>query len=163
MASDLLETSPGQIIEKVQNLLEEQYADHKQISLLRQKLASVEFMERLGSTETIQGVTLLTATLEDTDADTMRQMVDQFRKRFPQNSVVVLATVQDGRPSLIAALSDDLVPRGLHAGELVKFVAQPLGGSGGGRPTMAQAGGKDASQLEQALAAVPNWVVEHLH
>jgi len=162
MASDLLETSPGQIIEKVQSLLEEQYADHKQISLLRQKLASVEFMERLGSTETIQGVTLLTATLEDTDADTMRQMVDQFRKRFPQNSVVVLATVQDGRPSLIAAMSDDLVPRGLHAGELVKFVAQPLGGSGGGRPTMAQAGGKDASQLEQALAAVPNWVVEHL-
>jgi alanyl-tRNA synthetase len=63
---------------------------------------------------------------------------------------------------LIAAVTDDLVARGLHAGELVKFTAQPLGGGGGGRPTLAQAGGKDASRLEEALASVPGWIEQHL-
>jgi len=59
---------------------------------------------------------------------------------------------------VVAAVSEDLVKRGLHAGELVKFVAGPLGGGGGGRPTLAQAGGKDASKLASALASVPGWV-----
>jgi len=74
-----------------------------------------------------------------------------------------LASVSaDGRPILVASVSDDLVRRGLHAGELVKFVAAPLGGSGGGRPTLAQAGGKEASGLDQALASVASWVEEKL-
>ncbi len=162
-ASDLLATTPGQIMEKVQSLLEDQHSARKQIAALRQKVAAAEFLERLTNTQNVAGVTLLTATLEDADIDTLRQMVDRFRQRYPTGSVVVLASVQDGRPNLIAALSDDLVPRGLNAGELVKFVAKPLGGGGGGRPTMAQAGGKDASLLDQALAAVPGWLKENLH
>jgi len=88
-------------------------------------------------------------------------MTDRFRQRY-LSGVAVLATVSDGRPFLVAAVSEDLVKRGLHAGELVKFVAQPLGGSGGGRPTLAQAGGKEAAPLEQALAAVAGWVEAHL-
>ena len=124
-ASDLLATSPGQILEKVHTLLEEQHSARKQLSAMRQKLAATEFLERLDSAQTVQGVTLLTARLEDADGETLRQMVDRFRERFPGTSVVVLASVQDGRPNLIAAVSDDLVPRGLNAGELVKFVASP--------------------------------------
>jgi alanyl-tRNA synthetase len=84
-------------------------------------------------------------------------MADRFRQRYP-TGVVVLATVMDDRPMLIAAVTEDLVKRGIHAGELVKAIAQPLGGSGGGRPTLAQAGGKDASQLSKALAGVADWV-----
>jgi alanyl-tRNA synthetase len=72
--------------------------------------------------------------------------------------VAVLASVNDGRPALIAAVTDDLVKRGLNAVELVRLVAEPLGGSGGGRPTLAQAGGKDASHLAEALARAPSWV-----
>jgi alanyl-tRNA synthetase len=74
----------------------------------------------------------------------------------------VLAAIFEGRPTIVASVSEDLVQRGLHAGELVKFVAAPLGGGGGGRPTLAQAGGKDASNLDQALASVKEWVAAKL-
>jgi len=76
--------------------------------------------------------------------------------------VAVLATVREDRPLLVAAVTRDLVPRGLHAGQLAKFVAQQLGGGGGGRPTLAQAGGRDATQLAQALSQVGPWVEAHL-
>jgi alanyl-tRNA synthetase len=88
-------------------------------------------------------------------------MTDRFRERYP-SGVAVLGTINDNRPTLIASVTPDLVAHGLHAGDLVKFVAQPLGGSGGGRPTLAQAGGKDASKLEEALAGVPTWVQSKL-
>ena len=104
---------------------------------------------------------MLTAILPGADGDTLRKMTDLFRERYPKG-VAVLASVRDDRPMLGAAMAPDLGAHGLHAGELAKFVAQPLGGSGGGRPTLAQAGGKDASRLEEALASVPAWVLSIL-
>ncbi|MEJ2353973.1 MAG: DHHA1 domain-containing protein, partial [Anaerolineales bacterium] len=95
------------------------------------------------------------------DSNTLRQMADRFRQRFP-SGVAVLASVSDGAPILVAAVTEDLVERGLHAGELIQSVAQPLGGGGGGRPTLAQAGGKDANRLEDSLASVRGWVKDHL-
>ena len=74
----------------------------------------------------------------------------------------VLASSVDNRPIIVAAVTQDLVARGLHAGELVKIVAERVGGGGGGKPTLAQAGGKDSSKLPQALALVPEWVAKHL-
>ena len=91
----------------------------------------------------------------------MRQMADKFKQKFP-SGVVVLANVNDGKPTLIAAVTDDLVKRGLHAGDLVKLIAQPLGGSGGGKPGLAQAGGKDASHLTESLDQVMPWVKKKL-
>jgi alanyl-tRNA synthetase len=88
-------------------------------------------------------------------------MADRFRQRYP-SGVAVLASVADGRPTLIAAVTEDLVRRGLHAGELVKHVAGPLGGGGGGRSTLAQAGGRDSSRLAEALASIPAWIEERL-
>jgi len=107
-------------------------------------------------------VKVLTATLPNADADTLRQMSDRFRQKYPTSGCVVLASVIDDRPMLIAAVTEDLVKRGLHAGELVKFVAGPLGGGGGGKPTLAQAGGKDAAGLQDALESVKKWVEEKL-
>jgi alanyl-tRNA synthetase len=88
-------------------------------------------------------------------------MTDRFRERFP-SSVILLASVSNDRPLLVAAITKDLVERGLLAGELVKYAAQPIGGSGGGRPTLAQAGGKDPEQLDQALAKAQEWVEDKL-
>ena len=105
----------------------------------------------------IGGIPVLTALLPEADADTLRSMVDQFRERHP-SSVAVLASVYDGKPVIIAALTQDLVARGWKAGDLVKEVAQVVGGSGGGKPMLAQAGGKDASTLPAALARVGPWV-----
>jgi alanyl-tRNA synthetase len=83
----------------------------------------------------------------------MRQMADRFRQRYT-SGVVVLGSAVDGKPTIVAAVTEDLVKRGLQAGELVKAVAQVVGGSGGGRPTLAQAGGKDASRLGDAIDQV---------
>ena len=133
----------------------------RQISIQRQEMVLTEFSSQLDSVARVADVPILATTLPGADADTLRQMTDRFRQRYP-SGVVVLASVIDDRPILIAAVTEDLVKRGLHAGELVKAISQPLGGSGGGRPTLAQAGGKDASKLEEALQAVPTWIQERL-
>jgi alanyl-tRNA synthetase len=104
-------------------------------------------------------VPVLSALLPNADADTLRSMTDRFRQRYP-SGVVVVGSVVEGRPTIIAAVTDDLVKRGLHAGELVKAVAQMVGGSGGGRPNLAQAGGKDGEKLPEALAQVERLVRE---
>jgi alanyl-tRNA synthetase len=91
----------------------------------------------------------------------MREMTDLFRQKF-ESGVAVLATVIDNKPALIAAITEDLVAKGLRAGDLVQVVAEVVGGTGGGRPNMAQAGGKDAAKLDQALAKVVPWVEEKL-
>ena len=161
-AANLLGTSPELLPDKADDLLEELAATRKVVASLRQGLVAAEFNQVLANPQSVDQVTVLTATLSEADADTLRLMIDRFRQRFPNSSVAVLASVLNGRPTLIAAVSEDLLKRGLNAGELVKFVAAPLGGSGGGKPTLAQAGGKDATQLPQALAGVTAWVKEKL-
>ena len=161
-AAGLLGTSPELLPEKTEAVLDELSTNRKQVASLRQSLVAAEFNQVLAKPSSVNQVTVLTATLTEADADTLRLMIDRFRQRYPTNSLAVLASVQAGRPTLIAAVSEDLLKRGLNAGELVKFVAAPLGGSGGGKPTLAQAGGKDASRLPQALESVVGWVEEKL-
>ena len=161
-AASLLGTTPELLTEKAETVLEELSTIRKLVASLRQSLVAAEFNQLLANPQLVNQVTVLTATLSEADADTLRLMIDRFRQRFPSSSVAVLASVLNGRPTLIAAVSEDLLKRGLHAGELVKYVAAPLGGSGGGKPTLAQAGGKDATRLPQALASVTAWVQEKL-
>ena len=133
-----------------------------QISLLRQNLAAVDFTRVLDETSDVGGVNVLTAILKDADTDTLLKMADRFRQRHPKGGVAVLATVINERPIIIAAITNDLVKRNLNADKLVKFVSKSLGGGGGGKPTLAQAGGKDACKLDEALKSVIGWVKENL-
>jgi alanyl-tRNA synthetase len=157
-----LGTAPEGVSLAVETLQEDLSTARKQINIMRQNLVAAEFTRVLDDTQSTAGVDVLTATLSDVTTDTLRQMVDRYRHNRPQNAVAVLASVVDGRPLVVAGITEDLVQRGLHAGELVKFVAKPLGGGGGGKPTLAQAGGKDAARLEGALASVHTWVEDHL-
>jgi alanyl-tRNA synthetase len=159
--ASLLDTTPEQVPLKSQSLLDDLTETRRQIAEIRQEIVTTEFSSQLESVTWVANVPVLAATLPGANGDTLRQMADRFRQRYP-TGVVVLATVMDDRPMLIAAVTEDLVKRGIHAGELVKAIAQPLGGSGGGRPTLAQAGGKDASQLPKALAGVADWVQKKL-
>jgi alanyl-tRNA synthetase len=109
----------------------------------------------------VDGINLLTARLANADGEALRQMVDRFRQQYPSSGIAVLGSVQDSRPIVIAAITEDLVEKGINAIDLVKFVARPLGGGGGGRPTLAQAGGKEPSKLEFALSGVEDWVKQH--
>ncbi len=105
---------------------------------------------------------MLSSILKEADTETLRQMVDLFRQQYPSKGVVVLGSVRDGRPTIVAAITEDLISQGLNAVDLIKFVAAPLGGGGGGKPTLAQAGGKDATKITNALDEVEGWVKERL-
>jgi len=91
----------------------------------------------------------------------LREMADKFREKYA-SGVALLASEQDSKPILIASVTDDLIKRGLNAGQLVQQVAKIVGGGGGGRPNLAQAGGKDASKLAEALDQVPVYIRENL-
>jgi len=160
-ASTLLAAVPEEMPDKIQGLLDDLSAQRKQIATLRRDLAAAIFTDLLENVPIISGVPVLAASLSGADADTLRQMADRFRSHYP-SGITVLASAPDGRPVVIAAITEDLVKRGMNAAELVKFVAAPLGGGGGGKPTLAQAGGKDASKIDQALRSVAAWVENKL-
>ena len=154
-----LATSPESVPDRIETLLGEKDRLLKELGASKAQAANAA-LEALTPT-IIGGVPVLTALLPEADADTLRSLVDRFRERHP-SGVVVLASVYDGKPVIIAALTQDLVARGWKAGDLVKEVAQVVGGSGGGKPMLAQAGGKDASALPEALARVGPWVQARL-
>jgi alanyl-tRNA synthetase len=133
----------------------------KVIFSLRQELVTKEFERKLENVNLVAGVPVLAAYLPMADADTLRSMADRFRNRY-SSGVIVLSSAPDGKPVIIGAVTDDLVKRGLHAGELVKRVALLVGGSGGGRPNLAQAGGKDASKIAEALDQALTYAKEKL-
>jgi alanyl-tRNA synthetase len=156
-----LGTSPVETLPKVKSLTESLSAAEKEIEKLRTQLVAGAFDEQLGSTEEIEGIPVLRVVLPNADMEALREMADKFRQKYP-SGVALLASDLDGKPVLLAAITDDLVKRGLHAGNLVKQVAQVVGGGGGGRPTLAQAGGKDASKLTEALDQVPVYIKSNL-
>ncbi|NLG99031.1 MAG: alanine--tRNA ligase [Chloroflexi bacterium] len=156
-AASILGSAVDDVPQKVEQLRSELDESHKRLAAQRQELASVEFARQLENVPVVAGVPVMTALLPHADADTLRAMTDRFRQRYP-SGVVVAASAGEGRPVIIGAVTDDLVKRGLHAGELVKAVAAVVGGGGGGRPTLAQAGGKDPARLPEALAKVEEYV-----
>jgi len=163
----LLDASPEEAPQRTRQTLDEVNTLRKEITELRRKQALVDFEKLLTASvvmiETSSGKAfpILKANFTDTDADTLRALTDRFRERFP-SGVAILGSAQEGRPFVVAAVSQELVQHGLNAVELVKYVGGYLGGGGGGRPTLAQAGGKDASKLDEALDQVKNWIHEKL-
>lgn len=148
-----LKASPAEVDRRVLSLLDENQAAHKEIARLRRELAQREVETLLTKVEHVQGVPMLAGSVKNVDADTLRQMTDWFRARVP-SGVVVLGSVFENRPHFVASVTEDLLLRGLDAGKIVKAVAKVVGGGGGGKPTLAQAGGKDPSRLNEALAQV---------
>jgi alanyl-tRNA synthetase len=160
--SILIGSTPELLPEKVTTLVDELSSFRKQVATLQQGQVSIEFNQKLQEIKVIKGIHVLASKLNEADAETLRLMIDRFRQQYPLKGVAVLGSVRNGRPTIIAAITEDLVSQGLNAIDLVKFVAAPLGGGGGGKPTLAQAGGKDATKLSDALYGVEDWVKEHL-
>lgn len=111
--------------------------------------------------EDVAGVPVLVGRVPNVPSDVLRRLTDRFRTDH-SSGIAVLASAPDNRPVIVASISKDLVKRGLQAGELVKVVAETVGGEGGGKPMLAEAGGKDASKLSKALDLVPKWVEKKL-
>ncbi len=159
--ADLTHVKAADAVAAVQHLLEQNQALQKELAQLRQKMARQETQGLLDQAERIDGFAVLTVRVPATDVDTMRQMTDWFRDKLG-SSVVAVGAVVDEKPMIVAAVTDDLVGRGLHAGNIVRDAAKLMGGGGGGRPTMAQAGGRDSAKLDAALQSVTGWVKANL-
>ncbi len=157
LTANVLVSNVDEVSFKAESLVSEVSNLHREISKLRQALATAEFEPSLVNAREVDGVRVLSAVINQADADTLRLLTDRFRQRYP-SGVVVLGSALEERPMVIAAITDDLVKQGWNAGELVKVVAAVIGGSGGGRPNLAQAGGKDASKLNEAMDQVLPWV-----
>ncbi|HEX4917449.1 MAG TPA: alanine--tRNA ligase [Limnobacter sp.] len=139
----------GQIMDQVKNL-------EKELDRLKSKLAASQGDDLAGQAVDVGGVKVLAAKLEGADVKQLREAADKLRDKLG-NAALVLATVLEGKVSLIASVSKEATAK-VKAGDLVNFVAQQVGGKGGGRPDMAQAGGTQPENLDAALASVVDWV-----
>ena len=151
--------TPFEVPDCVDNILAQVKSQQKEIDTLNRKLARADFETQLSQVKTVHGISVLAVQVQVDNVARLREMGDWFRDKL-ESAVVVLGTVLNGKPSLIAIVSEDLTERGLHAGKIVKEIAKVVDGSGGGRSTMAQAGGKDVSKLPEALSKVEELVAK---
>ena len=151
-AAALLNTSEDEIAAAIERQMEQIKHLERQLEALKRKSAGSQAQGLLDDVRGVKGVKVLAAKVENADRDTLRQMVDTLRQKLG-SGVVVLASADDGKVSLITGVTKDLIPK-LHAGKIVQELAKMVGGSGGGRPDLAEAGGKDTSALETALGNV---------
>lgn len=152
---------PGEVERKVLETLGELQAARKEIAQLRRQLARSRFEQLLDQVQQVGGVPLLAARVEAPDMETLREITDWYRERVGSGVAVLGALVGD-RPAFVAAVTPDLVERGMDAVELVQGVARVVGGGGGGRPTLAQAGGREAHRLDEAIRKAPDLLREML-
>lgn len=146
--SRTLGVTPEDAPERIQSLQQQLKQQQQELSRLLRRLAKAQFDSL--QPQQVNGAKVLVAQIDDVDTNTLREMTDWFRDKNPKEGVVVLSTVSDGKPAFVAAVTEDLSKK-VHAGKLIKEVAEMTGGGGGGKPTLAQAGGKDASKLSAAM------------
>ncbi|WJM84003.1 alanine--tRNA ligase [Dickeya chrysanthemi] len=158
--TQLVKGDSNNLADKVRSLLERTRGLEKELQQLKEQQAAQESSSLSGKAKDINGVKLLVTQLNNVEPKLLRTMVDDLKNQLG-SAVIVLSTVADGKVSLIAGVTKELTDR-VKAGELVGFVANQVGGKGGGRPDMAQAGGSDVDALPSALTSIEAWVVDKL-
>ncbi|WML59635.1 alanine--tRNA ligase [Neobacillus sp. PS2-9] len=156
-AADKLKSNPKDIVTRIDSLMGEMKQLQRENESLAAKLGNIEAGNLVSQVKEIDGVTVLVAKVQAADMNNLRNMADDLRQKLG-SVVLVLGSAHEGKVNLIAAVTKDLIDKGYHAGKLIKEVATRCGGGGGGRPDMAQAGGKDPEKLDSALQFVEEWV-----
>ncbi|QJQ02596.1 alanine--tRNA ligase [Herbaspirillum rubrisubalbicans] len=159
-AAAALKTQPEELLPRIGQVQDQVKALEKELASLKSKLASSQGDELVNQAVDINGIKVLAATLEGADVATLRETMDKLKDKL-KTAAIVLGSVKDGKVSLIAGVTADATAK-VKAGELVNFVAQQVGGKGGGRPDMAQAGGTEPAALPGALQGVAGWVQSKL-
>jgi alanyl-tRNA synthetase len=162
--ASLLKATPAEVPARVGAVLDQVRALEKELESLKSRLAASQGDGLLSQAVDIKGIKVLAATLQGADAKALRETMDKLKDKL-KSAAIVLAAVDGGRVQLAAGVTADLIgDQGgrLKAGELVNFVAQQVGGKGGGKPDLAMAGGTDAAALPAALASVAGWVGERV-
>ncbi len=155
--AEALKTNMKDVPVRVESLLGEMKELARENESLKSKLGNIEAGNLISSVQEINGVKVLAAKVQATDMNNLRSMADELKAKIG-SGVITLAAIQGEKVNIIAAVTQDLIPQGYHAGKLIKEVATRCGGGGGGRPDMAQAGGKNPSQVDSALKFVEEWV-----
>jgi alanyl-tRNA synthetase len=150
-----LDTTPDRVNARLNDVLESFEELRREHASMRNRAAVAQY--RASQVDRVADISVVAAEIKDAESEIMRALADTFRRDHP-SGVAVFATTSESSVYLLATVSDDLVARGLHAGDLVKQIAAIVGGGGGGKATLAQAGGKNPEALPQALAAVTPWV-----
>jgi alanyl-tRNA synthetase len=158
--ADAMKAQPQEAAARIVQILDNVKAMEKELARLKSKLASAQGDDLVDQAVECDGVRVLAAQLEGADAAVLRDTLDKLKDKL-KSAAIVLAAVTDGKVSLIAGVTPDLIAR-LKAGELVNMVAQQVGGKGGGRPDMAMAGGTQPEHLAAALNSVAGWVTAKL-
>jgi alanyl-tRNA synthetase len=156
-AAEKLKTNPKDIVTRIDTLLIETKHLQRENESLATKVGNIEAGNLVSKAKEIDGITVLVARVQEADMNNLRNMADDLKQKLG-SVVIVLGSAHEGKVNLIAAVTKDLIEKGYHAGKLIKEVALRCGGSGGGRPDMAQAGGKDPERLDTALQFVDEWV-----
>jgi alanyl-tRNA synthetase len=151
-----LKATPSEISSRIGSMLDQVRTLEKELAAAKGKLASSQGDELLSKAIDVNGIKVLAVTLNGADVPALRETMDKLKDKL-KTAAIVLAAINDGKVSLIAGVTPDAISK-VKAGELVNFVAQQVGGKGGGRPDMAQAGGTDPSGLPKALDGVADWV-----
>lgn len=160
-SAQLLKVNEDQILKRIGTLFSEMEQLKKENDSLSAKVSNIEMMSLVDEVETIQDVKLLAKKVSATDMKQLRKMVDDFKQTLG-SATILLAAENDGKVLLSAGVTKDLIDRGLHAGQLIKGAASQCGGGGGGRPDMAQAGGKEPQNIDKALAFSKQYVLDEL-
>ncbi|KIL75408.1 alanine--tRNA ligase [Bacillus badius] len=156
-AANKLKANPKDILAKVESLQAEMKELQRENESLSQKLSNIEAGSLLDRVQEANEVKFLAARVQATDMNNLRSMTDELKQKL-SSGIIVLAASTGDKVNIVAAVTKDLVEKGYHAGKLVKEVATRCGGGGGGRPDMAQAGGKDPEKIEEALNFVEDWI-----
>ena len=160
-AARLLKVQTSEVNGRIAHLIEELRAANSEIESLKAKAAQASMGDAAGEAEEKNGIRVLVKKLDGVDLNEMRNLSDTLKEQLGE-AVIVLASAGDGKVSLMAAATDGAVKAGAHAGNIVKAAAKICGGGGGGRPNMAQAGGKDVSKIEEALAEAKRVALEQI-
>ncbi len=157
-----LKSAVDEVAQKAVSLQDELALARKQVAALRTDLALSIFDTKMANLETVRDVSVLAAEVPNVDKDTLGKLADKFREKHPLRGVCVLATVNDGQVIVMSSVTQDLIKRGLKAGELVGYVSRQLGAGGGGAPHLAFGGGRDAGKIPSAIASVTTWVEDQM-
>ncbi|HEK1204298.1 TPA: alanine--tRNA ligase [Proteus mirabilis] len=160
LVAHALKSDGSNLVEKIKTVQEKYRSLEKELQQLKDQQAAQESSSLGCQAKNVKGIKLLVRELNNVEPKMLRTMVDDLKNQLG-SAIIVLSTISDGKVSLIVGVTKDLTAK-IKAGELISFVAQQIGGKGGGRPDMAQAGGTDVEALPAALASVDEWVESHL-
>ncbi|MBB5173177.1 alanine--tRNA ligase [Texcoconibacillus texcoconensis] len=156
-AADRLKTNINEVPQRIEQLQQQLKDVERENESLSAKLGNMEASSLLDETIDVEGVSVLAQQVDVPDMDRLRQLTDSLKEKM-ESGILVLASVNNGKVQIVTTVTDDLVKEGYHAGNIIKEVATRCGGGGGGRPNMAQAGGKDPEKVPEALKIVPEIV-----